>query len=130
MDNFKPWELNTELRKFLQTCLTQQWKRSKMLAVLKKDFSCYRWSERTLARRIKSITVTASTELQTTANADIQEAPLDKKVSNLILKIRSSSNYTYSVFYNHYFKCPQTKQTISLTYIVGNISKTQTIQYT
>jgi len=80
MDNFKPWELNTELRKFLQTSFRQQWKRSKMLAVLKKDFSCYRWSERTLARRIKSITVTASTELQTTANADIQEAPPDKKV--------------------------------------------------
>jgi len=36
MDNFKSWELNTELRKFLETCLRQQWKRSKIVAVLKK----------------------------------------------------------------------------------------------
>ena len=76
-----PWQLNKELQKFLEGCVLQGLPRNVILNAVKSNFGTYKWSKRTLVRRLKHFDLKLKLERrEMSRNGDFEEISLGYEV--------------------------------------------------
>jgi len=79
--SYTPWQLNKQLENFLEGCVLQGLPRRVILDAVKSNFGTYKWSERTLVRRLKHFDLKLKMERhQMSRNGDFEEISLRREV--------------------------------------------------